>query len=399
MRWIAGGRVLDAEAGAFGRVDLAIEGDRIAALVPPSERGPGRDDERIDVDGLFLIPGLIDCHVHLVMRGEDADPAADATRSDGEIAAYAADAARRTVLGGVTTVRDVGGWNHLEMELRASIERGERIGPRLLLAGRLLSMPTPAVDYYPGMYEVASGPDEVRAAARRQFERGADLIKVMATGAMLSPEDEDARAAQFGVDELRAAVEEAEAHGAHVAAHAHAVEGIRDAVEAGVASIEHGTFADEAVLREMARRGTFLVATNSTGVIDDDLRAAMPEHIRRRFDEAGRIHREAVTLAHRTGVPLAMGTDAGTPGNHHGRNALEVVLMVEENELTPAEAIDAATRNAARLVRRESDLGAVLPGRFADVVGYEHDPLADIRAVLRPAFVARGGVPVLGPGS
>src|SRR5207302_1967138 len=167
------------------------------------------------------------------------------------------------LLAGVTSVRDVGGWNYLEMALRTDIEAGRLAGPRLFLAGRLLSRPTPAVGYYPGMYELAKGAAEVRAAVLRQLDRGADLIKVMVTGAMLSPEGEDARQVQFGREELQAAVDEAAAAGKLVAAHAHAGEGVRNAVDAGVASIEHGTHADEQALRRMAERGTFLVPTCS----------------------------------------------------------------------------------------------------------------------------------------
>jgi imidazolonepropionase-like amidohydrolase len=396
VRWIVGGRVLNPEAGSFERLDIAVEGERIVALEPPGHAAAA--DDRVVVDGLFLIPGLIDCHVHLVMRGEDADPAASAARSDDEIAGFASEAAERTLLGGVTSVRDVGGWNHVEMGVRSAVEAGRRLGPRMFLAGRLLSVPTPAVGYYPGMYEVASGPEQVRAAARREFDRGADLIKVMATGAMLSPVDEDARAQQFGPAELRAAVEEARAHGSHVAAHAHAVEGSRDAVQAGVASIEHGTYADEAALRRMAERGTFLVATNSvfsTALLDQGFLASMPPHIQARYVDNDRIHRDAMTLAHRLGVPMAMGTDAGAPGDHHGRNAQECVLLVEENGLSPLEAVAAATVNAARLLRRERDIGSLTTGRFADVVGFRANPLQDIRAVLQPVFVAKGGVVVV----
>src|SRR5437870_2703313 len=196
VRGITGGQVLDAGAGRFVARDVTFTGERVGDLLPP--RSLAGTASVVDATGLFLLPGLIDCHVHLAMRGEDADPSASASRSDDDVARYAAVAAERTLLAGVTSVRDVGGWNYLEMALRTDIEAGRLAGPRLLLAGRLLSRPTPAVGYYPGMYEVAKGAAEVRAAVRRQLDRGADLIKVMATGAMLSPEGEDARQVQFG---------------------------------------------------------------------------------------------------------------------------------------------------------------------------------------------------------
>ena len=286
-------------------------------------------------------------------------------------------------------MRDLGGWNYVEIELRDRIARGEAVGPRIVPAGRLLSVPTPAVEYYPGMYEVCRGPQEVRAAVRAQIERGAGVIKVMATGAMLSPESEDARAAQFSLAELRAAVAAASEAGVPVAAHAHAVEGIRAAVDAGVASIEHGTFADRPVLEEMARRGVHLVATLGPMHDEDALPPDLPEHIRRRFDDARAVHLETVRTAHGLGVPLAMGTDAGAPGDHHGANAEEVVRLVRTVGLSPADAIAAATATAARLLR--IDAGAIEPGRLADLIAVAADPLRDIDALRNVGFVMIGG--------
>jgi imidazolonepropionase-like amidohydrolase len=383
---LSGAHVYDADSAGFRRLDVIVEGERVAALSPPVSEFGGRT---IGLDGAYLLPGLIDCHVHLTIRGEDADPSASATRTDQEVARYAADAAERTARAGVTTVRDLGGWNYVEIELRDRIARGEAVGPRIVPAGRLLSLPTPAVDYYPGMYEVCRGPDEVRAAVHAQVERGAGVIKVMATGAMLSPESEDARAAQFSLGELRAAVDAASEAGVPVAAHAHAVEGIRAAVEAGVASIEHGTFADRAVLEEMARQRIHLVATLGALQDEDALPADLPEHIRRRFDDARAVHLEAVRGAFRLGVPLAMGTDAGAPGDHHGANAGEVVRLVRHVGLAPADAIAAATATAARLLR--IDAGAIAPGRLADLIAVATDPLGDIEALRNVGFVMVGG--------
>lgn len=392
MNWIIGGLLFDVEAGRFRRADLGIDGDRIADIVPTGS--PSHDDQVIDMPGVYLLPGLIDCHVHVVARSEEADPSLNADRNDGEIARYAEGAAERTLLGGVTTVRDVGGWNYLEMGLRTEVEAGHRLGPRMFLAGRLLSLPTPADRYYPGMYEVVKGAEQARAAVRQQVDRGADLIKVMATGAMLSPENEDAGEAQFTPEELSAVVDTARAQGVHVAAHAHAHAGIENAVRAGVNSIEHGTFADEPILQEMAAREVFLVPTlcafPSTGDGGDVLQE-MPEHLRVRFLESHQTHIDAVRLAHAVGVRIAMGTDAGTPGNHHGRNADECVRMVEEVGMTPIESLRAATVNASRLLRQDTNLGTLDPGKFADVIGCRGDPSEDITEVTRVAFVMKGG--------
>ena len=400
--WIAGGRVWDSAREWFWPADIAIEGDQILRIVPaeltegPQGARPSGSEPaaRIDATGLHLLPGLIDCHVHLTMRGVDPDPAANAARSDDEIRAYASAAAERTVLGGTTTVRDVGGWNYVEMAVRQDVEEMRFPGPTLVLAGRLLSMPTPAARYYPGMYEIASGLAEVRAAAERQLERGADLIKVMATGAMLSPEEEDAREAHFSAPEIGAVAEAAAQKGKPVAAHAHAVEGIRNAVTAGVASIEHGTYADDEVLARMASEGIFLVPTiaaSASMMRDERVMAEMPEHLRARLVESDRTHIEMISRASRAGVPIAMGTDAGTPGNHHGDNARECVYMVEEAGLTPLDAIRAATVNAAHLVQRWPDLGSLEPGKLADVIGCVGNPLDDITELSRIAFVMKKG--------
>ncbi len=392
MLWLTGGQVYDVEAGAFRRADIAIDGARIAEIAPPGKPAAG-DDVR-DMAGAWLLPGLIDCHVHLVMPTDEADPAKPAARSDAAVALFAAKAAERTLLGGTTTVRDCGGWTYVEMAVRDAIDAGLAIGPRLFLAGKLLSITTGGVDYYPGMYDVANTPDEVRAAARRQLAHGADFIKVMATGAMLSPENEDARAIQLTLAELKAAVEIARDNFKHVAAHAHACRGIENAVEAGASSIEHGTFADEAVLRRMAEKGVFMVPTCcafTSLVQDQKVMDAMPDHLRARLVDNNEIHVDAMRAAHRLGVPIAMGTDAGTPGNHHGSNADECVAMVEEIGMTPQESILAATLNPARLLRQEKNLGSLATGKFADIVACAEDPLDDIRALTRIGFVMKGG--------
>jgi imidazolonepropionase-like amidohydrolase len=393
MRWLVNALVLDVGAGQFRPTEVGIEGDRVAAVV---DAGLGDGGERLDMEGLYLLPGLIDCHVHLVMRGEDPDPAANAGRSDDDVRRYAMGAAERTLLSGVTSVRDVGGWNYVEMDVRSAIDRGEIVGPRLFLAGRLLSAPTPAADYYPGMYEIARTPQHIAEAARRQFDRGADLIKVMASGAMLSPEDEDAREPQLGREEIAAAVGVARGHGSHVAAHAHALEGIRNAVEAGVASVEHCTFVDEEVATDLARRDVCVVATMAafaTSLLDELAAREMPAHIHRRFVENERMHREAISRTCRRRVPQAMGTDAGTPGNHHGANAQECALLVEAG-LSPIEAIRAATLHPARLLGHQGQLGVIAPGAWADLVGCIRNPLEDIRELTRLAFVMKGGVAV-----
>jgi imidazolonepropionase-like amidohydrolase len=392
MRWLMGGQVLDVVAGEVRRADIGIEHGRISVVGTGARRTS--DDEVIDMSGSWLMPGLIDCHVHLTLPTDAGDPLAAASRSDAAVALHTAAAAERTLLAGITTVRDVGGWNYVEMAVRDAIRQGIARGPRMFLAGRLLSITTSTVDYYPGMYEVADGADAVRAAARRQLARGADLIKVMATGAMLSSETEDSRAIQFTLEELRAAVEIAHDNFKHVAAHCHAGRGIHNAVDAGVDSIEHGTFADDEALRKMAAAGTALVPTVCAGELlfrDEAAVASMPPHLLERMRSFDDLHIETLRRAHEMGVTLVMGTDAGTPGNHHGMNAWECVFMTEKVGLSALESIRAATVHAARLLRREGELGCLDVGALADVIALAEHPLDDITTLTRVSSVVSGG--------
>ncbi|MCB1002015.1 MAG: amidohydrolase family protein [Acidimicrobiales bacterium] len=395
MRWLVGGEVLDVDAGTFRRVDVGIDPDtgRIAEV---GQARPAAGDDLIDVSGRWVLPGLIDCHVHLTLTTDAGDPRADALRTDAAVALDTAAAAERTLRAGITTVRDVGGWNYVEMAVRDAIRRGIAAGPRMFLAGRLLSITTSTVEYYPGMYEVADGADAVRAAARRQLAQGADLIKVMATGAMLSSETEDSRAIQFTLDELRAAVEIAHDNFRHVAAHCHALRGIHQAVEAGVDSIEHGTFADHEALGKMAAAGTVLVPTVCAGELlfrDEHAVATMPDHLLQRMRAFHDLHVETLRRAHELGVTLAMGTDAGTPGNHHGSNAWECVFMRDLVGLTPIDSIRTATTNAARLLR-QPDLGHLGVGAHADVIAVDEHPFDDISALTRVSAVVKAGAVV-----
>ncbi len=392
MRWLVGGNVFDVAKGSFQRADIGIDDERITAITPQAK--PDRKDDVHEMPGAWLLPGLIDCHVHLTIPTELADPAAGANRTDAAVALYTAKAAERTLQAGVTTARDVGGWNYVEMAVRDAINQGLATGPRLFLAGRLLSITTQTVDYYPGMYEVADGPDAVKQAARKQLAKGADLIKVMATGAMLSSENEDARAIQFTLEELKAAVEIAHDNFKHVAAHAHACRGIENCIDAGVDSIEHCTFADEAALKRIAEKGIYIVPTICAGELlirDNSMVQSMPEHLRKRMLEFNDIHIETIKRAHKMGARIAMGTDAGTPGNHHGMNASECVFMVRDAGMTPAESIHAATINPARLLRQEKNLGSLEAGKFADIIACRGNPLDDIEELTRIALVMKGG--------
>jgi imidazolonepropionase-like amidohydrolase len=347
-------------------------GDEAAWAAPANEQ-----ITVLDLPGRTVLPGLIDCHVHLA--GEGA-PDSRLYGDEGWATLLMLKHAQQSLAAGITTLRDVGGRHGLEFAVRRALKDQVWAGPRLQLAGKLLSITSAGADYYEGMYREADGVDEVRKAAREQLKAGADLIKVMATGAVLTP-DEQPGAVQYSLEELRAAVEEATRVGKAVAAHAHGIQGIRNAVESGVHTIEHGTYLhqDERVLQEMAARGIFLVPTLKAGfdVLSGE-RPGIPGWI---VEKSRRVQEDAmrsVRLALAMGVPIAMGTDAATPYNFHGDNAMELVWMAEAG-LSPMQSIVAATANAARALGWDSWLGTLEQGKVADLLVVAGNPLHNLR--------------------
>ncbi|WIG59215.1 MAG: aryldialkylphosphatase [Ktedonobacterales bacterium] len=388
---------------------LAIRAGRIvyAGDAAGWQAQPGEPVTELDLTGRYVLPGLIDCHVHLAMDG-----AADSKLQgdQGWSALLMLKHAQNTLAAGITTVRDVGGRHGLEFAVRQAIQAGLWAGPRMALSGKLLSITSAGTEYYDGMYREADGPDEVRKAAREQLKAGADWIKVLATGAVLTP-GERPGAVQYGPDELRVAVEEAAKLGKPVAAHAHGIQGIRNAVAAGVRTIEHGTYLhqDERTMAEMAERGIYLVPTLKTGfdLLSGD-RPGVPDWIHEKMQATQEDALKSVRRALELGVPIAMGTDAATPYNFHGENAMELVWMAEAG-LSPMQAIVAATVSAARALGWDSWLGTLEPGKVADLIVVTANPLANLRTladrrnialvmqdgkiVARPPFINADGIP------
>jgi imidazolonepropionase-like amidohydrolase len=386
---ITAGALIDGSSAAVLRPGMVlIEGDRIRAV--GTHVDAPADAERIDFPNATITPGLIDCHIHLSDAGL-ADASAQDSDPSGLRILRMAEHARRTLSAGFTTVRDAGGRDHLEFALRRAAQEGLIRTPRLVLAGKIVSMTTAGASSWPGMYRQADGVSEVVKAVREQVAAGADVIKIMATGAVLSPGHERPTSAQFTREELKAAVETAHAMGLRVAAHAHGIEGIARAVEAGVDTIEHGTHLheDPGVAKDMAAHGVFLVPTLKAleriaeGVgVPEDMRAKAQD----RRSDRDRTFRVALEM----GVPIAMGTDAATPFNRHGENADELALMVALG-MTPIAAIAAASGVAARALGRD-DIGVLASGRLADVVVWDGEPSEDIRTLQRaPRAVFLGG--------
>ena len=379
---------------------IVLRGKRIDFVGDAAQWQPEEHElvTTLDLSGRTVLPGLIDCHVHLAMDGPPD------SRLQGDWAwttLLMLKHGQNSLAAGITTVRDVGGRHSLEFSVRRSVEQGLWVGPRMQLAGKLLSITSAGTDYYDGMYREADGVDEVRKAAREQLKAGADLIKVLATGAVLTP-DEQPGAVQFGLDELTVAVEEARKVGKGVAAHAHALQGIRNAVAADVRTIEHGTYLnqDERLMATMAERGIFLVPTLKAGfdILSGD-RPGIPDWIREKMKAVQEDAMRSVRRAAEFGVPIAMGTDAATPYNYHGDNAMELVWM-QEAGLTPMQAIVASTANAARALGWDAWLGTLEPGKVADLIVVAGNPLDNLRLLAdRRAIelVFKDGQVVAGP--
>ncbi len=392
MPWFANGRVLDAEQAVWQEGALLVRNGRIAAFERvPREGEPGGI---VDLGGAHVLPGLIDCHVHLTLQPDATTPEDFAVRTPDEIRRDTFAAARATLLGGITTVRDCGGWDYIEMAVREEIAAGGGIGPRMFLSGKLIWTDSPGARDYPQSAEMPLGYEEIRAACQRQLDRGADFIKVMATGMTLSGEDEDPHACFFTAEELGTIIGFARERSVKVACHAEGLEGIRNVIVAGADSLEHGTFADDAALDAMAGAGIFLVPTcmvMSAYLDDPALRIEAPPSIVRRFEEIKPRHNRVVARAFAQGVPIAMGTDAGAPGVRHGKNAQEVGRMVRDGGMSAIAAVRAATVGAARLLGQEGKLGTLAPGAHADLVAVRGDPLSEPAVLESVSLVVKAG--------
>ncbi|MBC6405785.1 MAG: amidohydrolase family protein [Rhodospirillales bacterium] len=386
----AGGKVFDGESLLADR-GLLVQGERIARIAPLAEF-EGFAGTRIDTAGATLLPGLIDCHVHLIYSG-DGDPRAVCGRmSVGQIVLTALDNAQASLAGGIAALRDCGGKDYLEFAVRDACNRGTFQGPAIRCAGRMICM-TGGHGNYIG--RVADGVDEVVKAVREQVHAGSDLIKIMATGGVMTP-GVNPQDAHYSPEEIAAGI--AEGHRFHrpCASHAQGRDGILNAVYGGIDSIEHGIFMDEVCCQAMLERRTFLVPTLSA--VRNILAHAgegVPDYAVEKARAVAETHRRSIKMYYEAGGRIAMGTDAGTPFNRHGQNALELAYMVEIG-MTPADALKAATVNAAEL-NRMPERGRLAEGKLADLLLVEGDPTQDIAMAAERKnhrFLVKGGMRV-----
>jgi imidazolonepropionase-like amidohydrolase len=393
-------RMLDVEAGAVVEPgDVLVVDGRIAELAPAAVPA---DAEVLDLGDVTLLPGLMDMEVNLLLGGPDHRSPLNAVQDDPAVRVLRAVAnARRTLRSGFTTVRNLGlfiqtGGLLLDVALKKAIDLGWVDGPRVVPAGHAITPTGGHLD--PTMFQafaphvlpltveegIANGVSEVRKAVRYQIKHGAELIKVCASGGIMSHTG-PAGAQQYSDEELCAIVDEAHRAGLRVAAHAHGDDGIRAAIEAGIDCIEHGSLMSDETMELMIERGTFLVPT--TYLADGmDVSSAAPE-LQAKAAEVFPKAKETTSKAIRRGVRIACGTDA--PAIPHGRNAKELLALVDRG-MTPLEAIRSATTVAAELIDI-TDRGRLQPGMLADIVAVPGDPTADIGTLENVVFVMKGG--------
>ena len=379
---------------------IVITADRIAA-VEEGYRAPEDGDTVIDLKGHTVMPGFVDLHTHLSSQMSKDNYIREFTDDPGDIAFRMPKYAERTLLAGFTTVRDLGDVENLTVALRDAINRGDIAGPRIFTSAKSIATTgghaDPTNSYRedlmgrPGPREgVINGPWEAYEAVRQRYKDGADLIKITATGGVLSTA-KSGQNPQFSDEELAAIVDAANDYGFHVAAHAHGKEGMLRAINAGVRTIEHGTLMDEDVMRAMRRNGTWYVPTLSAGkfvAAKAEIPGYFPEIVRPKAAAIGPQIQDTFRRAYEYGVKIAFGTDSSV--SPHGENAKEFAYMIEAG-MEPMEAIFSATRDAAKVLDGSENFGSIREGRYADIVAVQGDPLADITVLEDIEFVMKEG--------
>ena len=400
---IQAGALIDGRTDTVRKaVTITVEGDRISGIAD-GYTAPATGDTVIDLRKATVLPGLMDMHVHLTGESNGA-----ASYSEGyylnpaDVALRSTVYARRTLMAGFTTVRDLGASDNLNTALRDAIAKGWVVGPRIFSVGKALATTGGHGDPTNGLAEIYRGDpgpkegvinsaDDARKAVRQRYKDGADLIKVIGTGGVLSLAKSGMNP-QLTEEEFVAVVTTAHDYGMKVAVHAHGDEGMKRAILAGVDSIEHGTYMSDATIKLMLEHGTYYVPTISAGRFvaeKSKLEGYFPSVVRPKAAAIGPLIQATFQRAYAAGVKIAFGTDQGVAP--HGENAKEFIYMVEAG-MPPMKAIQAATLEGAKLIGIEKDLGTIETGKIADIVAVPGNPLADIKLMTNVTFVMKAGV-------
>jgi imidazolonepropionase-like amidohydrolase len=390
------GRVLDVRTGELrANQAIVVEADKITQIAPAAEVKAAAGDTTVDLPDATLLPGLIDSHTHLTFdlnslgyQGLGISTAREAL--------HGARNARRTLDAGFTTVRNLGARDYADIALRDAINDGDVVGPRILASGPALGITgghcdenllPPAFHFQGG--GVADGVEAVQHKVREVIKYGADVIKICATGGVLSKGD-DPNASQYTLEEMKAIVADAHRLGRKVAAHAHGAEGVRWASEAGVDSVEHGHLMDDAAIATLKKNGTYLVPTVFLGeYMEKNMdRSDVPEFSKQKMRDVIAAMRQNISKAIAANVKIAFGTDAAV--YPHGLNAGEFHVYVKLG-MTPLAAIQTATINAADLLGWSKRIGTLEPGKFADIIAVDGDPTKDVTILEHVKFVMKGG--------
>ena len=391
------GRVLDVRTGELrANQAIIVEGDKITQIVASGDVKPAASDTTIDLPDATVLPGLIDAHTHLTFDLSSLGYQGLAISTARE-ALHGARNAKRTLEAGFTTVRNVGARDYADIALRDAINDGDVVGPRILASGPALGITgghcdenllPPAFHFQGG--GVADGIEGVQHKVREVIKYGADVIKICATGGVLSKGD-DPNASQYTLEEMKAIVADAHRLGRKVAAHAHGAEGVRWASEAGVDSVEHGHLMDDAAVATLKKNGTYLVPTLflTEYMLQNLDRTDVPEFSRQKMRMVAAAAQQNAKKAFAAGVKVAFGTDAAV--YPHGLNAGEFHVYVKLG-MTPLAAIQTATINAADLLGWSKQVGTLESGKFADLIAVDGDPTKDVTTLEHVKFVMKGGV-------
>jgi imidazolonepropionase-like amidohydrolase len=395
------GAVLDTESGKLKKEQtIVVSGNRIKTIQQGFQQPVSKSDKVVDLTELTVLPGFIDLHVHIESETNSKQYLARYTNNDADVAFQSAVYAERTLMAGFTTVRDLGGTG-VNISLRNAINNNLIIGPRIFTCGKAIATTGGHADPTngsrkelignPGPKEgVINSPEEARKAVRQRYKNGADVIKITATGGVLSVAKNGSNP-QFTVEEIKAITSTAKDYGMLTAAHAHGDEGMQRAVKGGIKTIEHGTFMSEETMELMKKYNAFLVPTITAGKYVAEKAAVKnfyPDVVAVKAKEVGPQIQGTFARAYKKGVPIAFGTDAGV--FPHGQNAKEFGYMVEAG-MPAIEALRAATTTNARLLGVDDKLGKLKPGYFADIIAVRNNPLENISTLEKVIFVMKNG--------